>query len=58
MLDNNILGVNAQSFNKNTDFLWVCANFPKIVQMFANFTIWMKENETEHLRKRVCRIYN
>ena len=52
-LNNNILGVIKQSCNKNTEFLWVCANFPKIILIFANFTIGMIGNETGRLLKCV-----
>ena len=45
-LNNNILGV-------FTEFLWVCANFPKIILVFANFTIGMIGNETGRLLKCV-----
>ena len=35
-LNNNTLGVITQSCNKHTEFLWVCANFPKII-LFCQF---------------------
>ena len=45
-LNNNILSV-------FTEFLWVCANFPKIILIYANFTIEMIGNETGRLLKCV-----
>ena len=49
LLDNNVLGVITQSFNKNTTFLWVCAKFSKSIQIFAGFTTGMIGDEMGHL---------
>ena len=48
-LNNNGVIIQIQVLIENTSFLWVCATFSKSIQICANFTIGVIENETGHL---------